>query len=92
MYKRRGSLFIKNFKRKEIKSRNYLQNLIIYIHLNPVHHGFGLSHIDWKWNSYDSFHILQPKRLEMLFENHENYIAAHQNKLNYTVNFDADLN
>jgi REP element-mobilizing transposase RayT len=29
VYKRRGSLFLKNFKRKEIDSEDYLRNLII---------------------------------------------------------------
>src|SRR5690554_5163811 len=34
VYGRRGSLFLKNFKRKEIVDENYLLNLILYIHLN----------------------------------------------------------
>ncbi len=38
--KRRGSLFMKNFKRKQIVSESYFVNLIQYIHRNPVRHGF----------------------------------------------------
>lgn len=40
VYKRRGSLFIKNFKRKEVLDDDYLRSLVIHIHLNPVKHGF----------------------------------------------------
>jgi len=39
-YHRTGSLFEKNFERKQITSESYFQKLIYYIHNNPVHHGF----------------------------------------------------
>ena len=52
MYSRKGSLFIPNFKREEITSDNYFTNIILYIHANPVHHGFVKSIIDWPWSSY----------------------------------------
>jgi REP element-mobilizing transposase RayT len=52
MYGRKGSLFIPNFKRKEIESDQYLTNIIHYIHANPVHHGFVKQIQDWKWSSY----------------------------------------
>ena len=55
MYKRRGSLFMKNFKRKEIETEAYFLNLIPYIHNNPVHHRFEKSLEDWEWSSYHSF-------------------------------------
>ncbi|HSY61275.1 MAG TPA: hypothetical protein VK796_05330, partial [Cytophaga sp.] len=40
MYNRKGSLFIPNFKRKEINNETYMTQLMAYIHNNPVHHGF----------------------------------------------------
>lgn len=39
MYNRKGSLFIPNFKKKEITSDNYLATVVLYIHQNPVQHG-----------------------------------------------------
>ena len=38
--KRHGSLFERPFKRKLIKDEDYLKQLVLYIHNNPVHHGF----------------------------------------------------
>ena len=38
--KRTGSLFEKKFERKIVNSDTYLQNLIHYIHYNPVKHRF----------------------------------------------------
>lgn len=51
-YKRRGTLFIPNFKRKEIIDNSYLTNVICYIHNNPVHHGFVSNRQEWHWSSY----------------------------------------
>jgi REP element-mobilizing transposase RayT len=53
MYGRRGSLFIPNFKRKEIIDDNYLTSVIAYIHLNPVSHGFVKQCDAWEWSSYN---------------------------------------
>lgn len=39
-YKRTGSLFEKKFERKIVNSDTYLQNLIHYIHYNPVKTSF----------------------------------------------------
>ncbi len=51
-YKRRGTLFIPNFKRKEIIDNSYLTNVICYIHNNPVNHGFVSNLQNWNWSSY----------------------------------------
>lgn len=66
VYKRRGSLFIKNFKRKEIVTENYLRNLLMYIHLNPVHHGFSKQVWEWEWTSYDCFALSEEELLVLL--------------------------
>jgi putative transposase len=54
VFSRRGSLFIPNFKRKEIKDDAYLTRVIQYIHFNPVHHGFVKDIRDWPHSSYHS--------------------------------------
>lgn len=50
-----GSLFMQNFKRKEIESEEYLRNDFLYILSNPVHHGYTLHPNDW---SHSSIHGL----------------------------------
>jgi putative transposase len=52
VYNRRGSLFIRSFKRKKITSDHYLTKIIHYIHANPVQHGFVKSISDWRWSSF----------------------------------------
>lgn len=84
VYGRRGSLFLKNFKRKEIVDENYLLNLILYIHLNPVKHGFTNKVLDWKWHSYASFPFVYEEEFRMLFGDKENYENIHCGK---QVNF-----
>ena len=48
VHNRNGSLFSQNFKRKEIKSTDYLKSVIIYIHRNPINHGYVKSFQDWR--------------------------------------------
>jgi hypothetical protein len=52
MYKRRGSLFIKNFKREVILYKEYFLNAIVYTHRNPIHHGLCNRYNDWGYTSY----------------------------------------
>jgi putative transposase len=83
MYQRRGSLFIPNFKRAEVTTEDYISNIIVYIHRNPVHHGFAKSMADWAWSSYQAFLTDTPtelKREEVLkwFGNREEFLKFHQ--------------
>lgn len=82
VYKRRGSLFLKNFKRKEIKDENYLRNLIFYIHLNPVKHQFVKAPNDWLYSSYLVFPKKEKELLTTLFDGEQNYYYNHQIKVN----------
>ncbi len=80
---RKGNLFIRSFRRKEITSSEYLKSLILYIHSNPVHHGFVEKITDWKFSSYHSMisdKVTQLKRNEVieLFEGIENFKFCHQ--------------
>jgi putative transposase len=54
IYKRMGSLFNPNFKKKEIDEEDDLTALILYVHSNPVTHGFVKRMNDWPWSSYKS--------------------------------------
>jgi len=84
-YDRMGSLFIPNFKRKEITADHYLTNVIVYIHLNPVRHGFVKSPDSWSWSSYTSIltnsrYLVQPEQVIEWFGNMEEFIRHHQQK------------
>ncbi len=54
LYNRKGSLFMKNFKRKRIDGDNYFTRLVNYIHLNPVNHGFTSKPQKWGYSSYNA--------------------------------------
>ena len=78
IYHRKGSLFLKNFKRKQIQSEDYLRKLILYIHLNPVKHGFVDSVRHWKWSSYRNFPTEQNEMMVMFFDDFNNYQFLHR--------------
>ncbi|MES2591369.1 MAG: hypothetical protein V4608_05760 [Bacteroidota bacterium] len=80
---RMGSLFVKNFKRKQIITEEQLKKTLFYIHTNPVHHGFVEKITDWKYSSYHSMisdKVTQLKRNEVLdlFAGIENFKYNHQ--------------
>lgn len=52
MNQRRGSLFIKNFKREPIASKEHFIRAVVYVHRNPIHHGFREAYDDWPYTSY----------------------------------------
>lgn len=54
MFDRKGSLFIKNFKRIHVGDDRYFTQLVRYIHLNPVKHGFVKAPEDWRYSSYNT--------------------------------------
>ncbi|MFO7822659.1 MAG: transposase [Cyclobacterium sp.] len=64
VYQRRVSLFIKNFKRTPILSEQQWQEAFLYIHLNPVKHGFVKNHPRWKWTSWHAYE--NPRKVFML--------------------------
>jgi REP element-mobilizing transposase RayT len=63
VYERKGSLFIKNFKRKPIQTEPQWQETFLYIHLNPVKHGFADSINDWRWSSWHAYKHMEKKSL-----------------------------
>lgn len=62
-YKRKGSLFVPNFHRKIVDSIEYLLKLVIYIHRNPVHHGFVDSPSNWPHSSLKYFEFRNTQEL-----------------------------
>lgn len=81
---RYGSLFSRPFKRKEIGSMDYLRNLVLYIHLNPVSHGIVTKLNEWKYSSYKAIisnSEFKLKKSEVInwFEDLDNLIQTHEN-------------
>ncbi len=84
-YNRTGSLFENTFERKVVSSEKYFQQLIFYIHNNPVQHGFVKNIIEYPWTSFET--ILSEKQTKLKrnevidsFGNKENFIFYHNQK------------
>ena len=83
---RRGSLFAPNFERKLIDSDEYLRRLILYIHSNPVSHGFVDKLNQWKHSSYNSIienrsSFIDVNEVIAYFDDLANFIAVHQSEV-----------
>jgi REP element-mobilizing transposase RayT len=81
-HNRTGSLFETTFERKLVTSEDYFQQLIYYIHNNPVHHGFVTKMSLYPWSSYETIISEKPtklKRSEVLdiFGGIEDYLFFH---------------
>jgi REP element-mobilizing transposase RayT len=79
---RHGALFERPFKRKRIDSEDYFRQAVLYIHNNPVHHGFVSHPIEYGWSSflpYLSEKETHLKRDEVLkwFGDKANFEAVH---------------
>jgi len=81
-----GSLFERPFKRKRIDNEEHLRNVVIYIHSNPVHHGFVDDISEWPWSSYSVFLTSEPTNLKRnevieMFDDLENFEYLHKQKM-----------
>lgn len=79
---RRGSLLQQNTKRKIVMDDGYLQNVITYIHCNPVKHEFTLNPEDWPYSSFNSYvngTAGQPLQQQVIdwFGGEQAFISAH---------------
>lgn len=86
-FSRTGNLFEKPFQRREIESETYFQNLIYYIHNNPVAHGFVDKIKDYPWSSYHSIISNKPTKLKRkkvieYYDDLENFIFYHNQNCN----------
>lgn len=82
-YQRMGSLFIPNFKKKEVTTKSYLTNLVHYIHNNPIHHGVVKDLNHWPHNSchnllYQKQSLLKIEYLPGLYSSKEEFSAFHK--------------
>lgn len=80
---RTGALFERPFHRLKITSEKYFQNLVVYIHQNPVHHGFTSDFRDYPWTSYGSIISTKPTKVHRetvleWFGGQENFIDVHR--------------
>ena len=86
-YNRHGPMFERPFKRKLILNEAYFQNLITYIHNNPVHQAICEHHINYPWSSYitcisEQKTKLKRKEVIAIFDDVENFKIVHQLKIN----------
>ena len=88
--------FSKPFSRIKITNEDYLRTLIIYIHLNPRHHGFVCDFETYLHSSYAAFTqtkntSLQREEVIALFGDLENFIFCHRNKEDFLDEKDLGL-
>lgn len=93
-YNRTGSLFRDRFRRIRVDNSCYLQQLVMYINLNPVYHQFVENIEDYKHSSFLSLISEKPTSLERktvldLFEGKENLIYTLKHK---KIIFDEKMN
>jgi putative transposase len=86
VYKRMGSLFIKNFKREPILDKEYFINAIIYTHRNPIHHGFYTSFTGWCYSSYCEIiemksELVEVEKIIKIFESPDRFVEMHERNL-----------
>ena len=88
-YHRTGSLFQENPKRNKVENEDYLRQLIVYIHLNPLKHKFLNQFELYNHSSYSSYLSNAATNLEReyvyeLFGGKENFIYFHnENQIKY---------
>ena len=85
-HKQSGSLFRKNFKRKEILNEQHLKQIVYYIHRNPWHHGICDDFVKYKWSSYSKIikkenDLLNTNQCIDIFDNEENFIFYHKQRI-----------
>ena len=87
-YNRTGSLFQEHFKRKRIENDEYLTQLVAYVHLNQVKHGFTDDFINYRYSSYKAYVSEKPTNVSCdyvmsLFGDKDNFMCWHNiNRLN----------
>ena len=88
-YDRTGSLFQEHLHKNKVTTDEYLIQLMVYIHLNPVKHGFTN---DFETYRYSSYKVLISKKHTHLkrdeaiswFDDRDNFIYWHRyNKIKY---------
>lgn len=96
MYKRKGNLFSRTFKRVNITKDNYFTQAVIYIHANAQKHKMVKDFKKYEWNSYHS--ILSDKSTRLLrseildwFGGKQQFIQTHEDLSHYYYGFPGDI-
>jgi len=92
-YKRHGALFERPFKRKLIDNRAYFKRCLIYVHQNPVKHGFVERLSDYRYTSFNTIlsekaTLLKKQKVLSLFENLTDFHLAHAELVNLDETLD----
>lgn len=66
LYGRKGSLFMRPYKRIQVEKDAYFSKLVHYIHANPVHHSICRTITEWE---HSSFHSLTNAESTILLRN-----------------------
>jgi REP element-mobilizing transposase RayT len=87
---RTGSLFQRPFRRIPVDNQEYFRRLIVYIHTNPVNHGFTDDYRSYPWSSYGSILSIKPTRLQRekvigWFSGEGEFILKHTQELNMDI-------
>ena len=77
-----GGLFERPFRRKLVDTERYLQQIVLYIHLNPVHHGFCSHPAEYPWSSFlaggpQTLGMRHRQEMISWFGSEENYLQLH---------------
>jgi len=88
LYGRKGTLFVGTFKRKLIDNKRYLKRTILYIHNNPIHHGFCEHPLEYPWSSYFTCITSKPTKLHRkevidLFVDSVEFEKNHEAKIDF---------
>ncbi len=80
---RTGGLFETPFRRIAVQDESHLNQLVLYIHLNPVKHGFTDDYVNYPFSSYSLFLNKKDTKVardEVInwFGGIENFIVSHQ--------------
>ena len=85
---RQGTLFERPFRRKLVDSERYFRQLVVYIHSNPVHHGFTDNYKDYPWSSYGALVSVKPTKLHRnqvlgWFDGKGNFVDTHRQIIDF---------
>lgn len=77
-----GNLFNHTFYRKELPDEESFMRVLLYIHNNPVKHGFTQRIPDWEYSSYhaylnEDYSVLERGALSELFTDKDNFVLSH---------------
>ena len=91
-YDRCGSLFKNRFKRKRITDDNYLKQLILYIHCNPIKHKICDNINYWQFSSFPDFmnrttDLIKLNEVLGWFDDLNNFVYCHKNSVELKLEY-----